>query len=83
MIKRLVTISFTKDEIFTLTIALEGYGIDLSKDRILMVKIVKILTKFRKALKRRDDKFAISISMESLREFLPKKPIKKAGATKK
>lgn len=75
----MVVISLTKDELYTVAIALEGYGVDLKEDKILIIKLVGILTKMRKSLRKIKDKYNISIILDTIKEYLPvkKKPLKK------
>lgn len=74
----MVTISFTKTEIFTLAVALDGHAFDNQDDRILMLQIVRILNKFRKGYRLRSDKAEISLVMDIVQGYIgeKKRPLK-------
>ena len=69
----MVTISFTKHELFLITTALEGRSYDEKDDRLLQVDIIAILQKFRKNLRKRRDKAEISMIMDEVQGLIPEK----------
>jgi len=75
----MVTISFTKHQLFLMATALEMRSYEEKDDRLLQVEIIGILQKFRKNLRKRTDKAEILMIMDEVQTLIPekKKPLKK------